>query len=323
MKIRSVVKGALTFVPGAQRFLPKPNAGNNPSTAYYYGVWLKHLSYLFDNGICGVPESIAELGPGDALGLGITALLCGANRFYGLDIFAHTNPAHNLQVLDELADLLKRRAPRPGKGWPDFDHLLDSKLFPSHILTDQRLSASLVPQRIESIRDILRTQKEQAESITLAYRVPWSDTNVIERDTIDLIISHAVLEHVVDVEKTYQAMYMWLKPGGVMSHQIDFRSHNLTSEWNGHRAIPDWLWSIMVGKRPYLINREPWSVHRRVIMDCGFEIVSAMQQYRHDGMSRSRLSDRWRNISEDDLTCSEAFVQARKPASSPSAIVHG
>jgi hypothetical protein len=100
-----------------------------------------------------------------------------------------------------------------------------------------------------------------------------------------------------------------------MSHQIDFRSHNLTSEWNGHRAIPDWLWNIMVGKRAYLINREPWSVHRRVITDCGFEIVSAMQQYRHDGIARSRLSQRWRNISEDDLTCSEVFVQARKPAS--------
>jgi hypothetical protein len=38
MKIRSVVKGALTFIPGAQRFLPKPNAGNNPGTGYYYGV---------------------------------------------------------------------------------------------------------------------------------------------------------------------------------------------------------------------------------------------------------------------------------------------
>jgi len=315
MKIRSVVKGALTFVPGAGQFLPKPIAGTNPGTAYYYGVWLKHLSYLFENGMGGVPESIAELGPGDSLGLGIAALLCGAERFYGLDVVAHTNPATNLQVLDGIVELLKSRAPRPGKGWPDFDHLLDSKLFPSHILTDHRLSASLTPRRIESIRRILTAQQERAESITLAYRVPWSDARVMERDNIDLIVSQAVLEHVVDLEETYRAMYMWLKPGGVMSHQIDFRSHNLTSEWNGHRAIPDWLWNIMVGKRAYLINREPWSVHRRVITDCGFEIVSAMQQYRHDGIARSRLSQRWRNISEDDLTCSEVFVQARKPAS--------
>ena len=316
MKIRSVVKGALTYVPGVQRFLPKPNAGNNPGTPYYYGVWLKHLALLSENGIDSAVESVAELGPGDTLGLGIAALLCGADRFYGLDVVAHTNPPQNLKVLDELSELLRRRAPRPTKGWPDFDHLLDSKLFPSQILTDQRLSASLTPQRIESIRQVLTdTNTERAGSITLAYRVPWSDTKVIQKDSIDLILSQAVLEHVVDIYKTYQAMYLWLKPGGVMSHQIDFRSHNLAREWNGHRAIPDWLWNIMVGKRAYLINREPWSVHRRAITDCGFEMVCALQQYRNDGISRSRLSDRWRNISDDDLNCSEVVVQARKPKS--------
>jgi hypothetical protein len=314
MKIRSVVKGALTYVPGAQRFLPKPNAGNNPGTPYYYGVWLKHVALLSENGIDSAVESVAELGPGDTLGLGIAALLCGADRFYGLDVVAHTNPQQNLKVLDELSELLRRRAPRPTKGWPDFDDLLDSNLFPSRILTNQRLSASLTPQRLESIRQVLTDKNtEQAGSITLAYRVPWSDTKVIQKDSIDLILSQAVLEHVADIHKTYQAMYLWLKPGGVMSHQIDFRSHNLTSEWNGHRAIPDWLWNVMVGRRAYLINREPWSVHRRAITDCGFEIVCEMQQYRSDGISRSRLSDRWCNISEDDLNCSEVLLQARKP----------
>lgn len=313
MRIRAVVKGALTFIPGAQSILPKRNAGGYPGTPYSYGVWLKHVALMSENGIDSAVESVAELGPGDTLGLGIAALLSGAERFYGLDVVAHTNPAQNLNVLDELAELLHRRAPRPTKGWPDFDHLLDTGLFPSEVLTDQRLSASLAPQRIERIRQLLSTQTEQAGSITLAYRVPWTDPKVIQKNSIDLILSQAVLEHVVDIDKTYQAMYLWLKPGGVMSHQIDFQSHNLTTEWNGHRAIPDWLWNVMVGKRAYLINREPWSVHRRAITECGFEVICAMQRYRQDGISRSRLSDRWRNISDDDLNCSEVFVQARKP----------
>src|ERR1700722_2033300 len=284
MQIRSVVKGALTYIPGAEKFLPKPNASNNPATQYYYGVWLKHIALLADNGIDTAVESVAELGPGDSLGLGIAALLSGADRFYGLDVVAHTNPAHNLIVFDELADLLRQRAPRPTKGWPDFDHLLDSRLFPSKVLTEQRLLASLTPQRIELIRQILTTGTEQAGSITLAYRVPWSDAKVVQKESIDLILSQAVLEHVVDINSTYQAMYQWLKPGGVMSHQIDFRSHNLAKEWNGHRAIPDWLWNVMAGKRAYLINREPWSAHKRAISDCGFEMICAMQQYRNDGI---------------------------------------
>jgi SAM-dependent methyltransferase len=313
MKIRSVVKGALTFVPGAQRFLPKPNAGNNPGTPYYYGVWLKHLAFLADAGFTEVPASIAELGPGDALGVGIAALLCGADRFYGLDIVEHANPTENLKALEELLVLLGERAVRPTKGWPDFDHLLDERGFLSRMLTERRLTAGLAPNRVAAIRRMITTQTEQAGQLTLAYRVPWTDTGLIEEDSMDLIVSQAVLEHVADLEKTYRAMYLWLKPGGIMSHQIDFRSHNLTREWNGHRAIPDWLWQVMLGKRSYLINREPWSVHRRVIADCGFEIVNVMQQYRRDGIPRSRLAARWREISEDDFNCSEAFVQARKP----------
>ena len=314
MKIRSVVKGALTFVPGAQKFLPKPNAGNNPGTPYYYGVWLKHLAYLAQAGLSEIPASIAELGPGDALGIGIVALLCGADRFYALDIVRHANPSENLKVLDELVVLLRERAARPTKGWPDFDHLLDERLFLGQVLTERRLSASMSADRIAAIRQMLTTQSEKSGSLSLAYRVPWSDTGVIEKDSVELIVSQAVLEHITDLEKTYRAMYLWLKPGGFMSHQIDFRSHNLTTEWNGHRAIPEWLWQVMLGKRAYLINREPWSVHLRVMKDCGFEIINAMQQYRHDGISRKRLAHRWSDISDDDFNCSEVFVQARKPS---------
>jgi hypothetical protein len=314
MKIRSLVKGALTFVPGAQALMPKPLASRNPPAAYYYEVWLKHLTLLHDNGLYHAPESIAELGPGDSFGIGIAALLCGANRYYGLDVIAHTNPAHNLQTLEELVALFKRRAPRPPTGWPDYDHLLDSSLFPSRILTDQLLSRSLTPERIASIRQILAGREEAAGQITIAYRVPWNDREVIVKDSIDLIISQAVLEHVTDLQETYEAMYLWLKPGGVMSHQIDFRSHELTSEWNGHRAIPEWLWRIMEGKRPYLINREPCSAHLNAMTACGFEIVSAQHRHLPNGIPRSRLASKWRDISDEDLSCSEVFVQARKPS---------
>jgi len=313
MKIRSVVKGALTFVPGMQRVLPKPHASKNPPTAYYYGVWLKHVALLHANGLHHSPKSVAELGPGDSLGIGIAALLCGAQCFYGLDVVAHTEPAHNLKVLEELADLLRRRAPRPSKGWPDFDPYLDDGKFPSEVLTAAGLSASLAPQRIDNIRKMLANSLETSEGMTLAYQVPWNNSDVIKENSMDLILSQAVLEHVTDISQTYQAMYQWLAPGGVMSHQIDFRSHDLTKEWNGHRAIPDWLWNIMVGKRAYLINCEPWSAHQAAITNAGFEIVCAMQQYRTDGIPRSRLAQKWRAMTDDDLNCSEVFVQARKP----------
>jgi hypothetical protein len=36
------------------------------------------------------------------------------------------------------------------------------------------------------------------------------------------------------------------------------------------------------------------------------------QHIRDRGLRRDQLASRWRDISEDDLTCSGAFVQARR-----------
>lgn len=314
MSLRAFVKGALTFVPGMQAILPKPNAGSNPPPEYFYGVWLKHITLLAKNGLDDLPQCVAELGPGDSLGLGLAALLSGVDCYYGLDIFAHTDRATNQRVLDQLVKMFHSRAPRPTRGWPDFDHLLDPRHFPSHILTDERLARSLSAERLQSIRRALESPDERDGGITLSYRVPWDDPRVIAENSVDVIISHAVLEHVADVRKTYRTLYRWLKPGGVMSHQIDFRSHNLTPEWNGYRAISEPVWRIMVGRRPYLINRVPYSGHLNTITDCGFEIIDAIRHSRTDGIPRSQLSKHWRDISEEDLTCDDLFVQARKPA---------
>lgn len=316
MNVRAVVKGALTFVPGMQAVLPKARAGNHPPAAYFYGVWLKHLTLLAANGFTDPPLTVAELGPGDTFGLGLAALLCGANSYYGLDIVAHTDRMANLPVLAQLVDLLESRAPRPSRGWPDFDHLLDVHLFPSSLLTEARLRVSLDPNRIQRIRSAIEAPDGRSGEIELSYRVPWHDSSVIAGDSVDLILSQAVLEHVGDVRATYAALYRWLKPGAVMSHQIDFRSHNLTETWNGYRAISEPVWTIMAGRRPYLINRVPCSGHLAAMEECGFEIVCALRHVRTDGLPRSRLARRWRDLSDDDMTCDELFVQARKPLSS-------
>ncbi|HKT75073.1 MAG TPA: class I SAM-dependent methyltransferase [Steroidobacteraceae bacterium] len=301
--LRPFVKGALTFIPGANAILPKPNAGHRPPSTYFYGVWLKHLSFLLDQGF-PLPTSVAELGPGDSLGLGICALLCGADRYVGLDIFRHTAVRDNVKVLHELATLFRSCAPRPTKGWPDFDGLLDPRLFLKGV------QPAVTDELVQSIERALL--HEEADGLTCAYKVPWYRPDTIEPSSVDLAISHAVLEHVKDIRETYAALHVWLKPGGVMSHQIDFRSHNLTPEWNGYRAIPESVWRVMMGRRPYLINREPWSAHARAITDAGFKIINFRLLLREDGIERDECAGRWKDISEEDLTCAEAFVQAQK-----------
>ena len=312
MKIRPLVKGLLTFVPGSQKFLPKPTTGGTDSAPYCYGVWMKHLTMLHANGVAVIPETVAELGPGDSLGIGLAAMLSGSRRYFALDVVAFANVDSNLRVLDELVELFRNRTAGPVGGFPEFHQYLGEDLFPGHILSDAHLAESLSHERVNAIRYALRTLGTPVNGISIDYLVPWSEVSVVRPGSVDLVLSHSVLEHVVDLEATYRALRQWLKPGAVMSHQIDFTSHGISDMWNGYRAYPEWLWKVIEGKRDFLINREPHSVHRELMLKNGFEIFCDLQKIRKDGLSRVKLAKRWRDLPDDDLNCTGAFVQARR-----------
>jgi hypothetical protein len=279
---------------------------------YCYEVWLKHLTYLAQANGNSVPKTVAELGPGDSLGIGLAALLAGANQYYALDVVTYSNVSSNVAIFDSLIDLYKRRTGRPKIGWPDYDRYLDSKLFPSHILTEEVLANSLDNERLDCIRYAILNPGKEADGIIIEYLVPWASDQIVRSSSVDFAFSHAVFEHVVDLGSAYAALHNWLRPGAVMSHQIDFTSHGLSEKWNGYRAFPEWLWRLILGRRPYLINREPYSVHRNLIIENGFDITCELLKRREDGIRRSQLAERWQHLSDDDLSCSGAFVQARK-----------
>lgn len=308
---KPVAKGLATMVPGIYGLAVRKRGGGTGSADYCYAVWLKHLTLLWQRGLRRMPESIAEIGPGDSLGVGLAALLSGASRFHALDVVAYSSTDRNLRVLDGLVERFRDRAPQPIKGWPDFDRYLNAQLFPSHILSDEVLARTLAPERIAAIRDALR-HPERDGTIAVRQVAPWSDERVIEKNSMDLIYSHSVLEHVVDVPGVLRCCAAWLREDGWMSHQVDFTSHGVTKAWNGHWQYPEWLWKIIVGGRPFLINRHSASAQIRMLEAAGFQTVSQMRNYRVDGMSRSELSAPWKDMSDDEVSCSDLFVQARK-----------
>jgi SAM-dependent methyltransferase len=316
MKVKPFAKGLLTFIPGMAR-APSPRAPRGTSSAedsayYSYGVWIKHLTLLWANGMSSIPNTFAELGPGESLGVGLAAMLCGTNTYYALDVVRHSNAELNLRVLDELVTLFKARAERSDAGWPDLHEYLGDNLFPSQILSRDVLEVSLSDNRIAAIRTAIGSDGLETDGVTVKYAVPWYENAVIERDTIDVICSHSVMEHIVDLEGTYRSLYSWLKPQGIMSHQIDLSSHEIADTWNGHWAFSELQWKIMVGRRPYLLNREPHSVHTRLMAESGFSIVCDLERYGRGGIQRSDLSARWKGMSDDDFACSIAFIQAKK-----------
>lgn len=310
MKLRPLLYGIATFVPGVNQLRAKGTGGTD-SARYCYSVWLRHLVTAKKNGFNPHPEVVAELGPGDSLGIGLAALLSGSDRYFAFDVVEHANIERNLSVLDELVTLFRDKAPIPGNDeWPNVKPRLDDYRFPSDVLDESRLRHALEESRVERIRNSVRNVRQEGSIIE--YKVPWYKADVLEADAVDMIYSQAVLEHVDDLESTYKAMYSWLKPAGYMSHAIDFKCHGTADEWNGHWAYSDPVWKLIRGKRPYLLNREPHSTHVALIEKEGFRIVCDKKTTSESKYTAQQLAGRYRSLSREDLVTSGTFIQAIK-----------
>jgi hypothetical protein len=313
LRMRSLFLAVAARVPGLNGWIVNRGTGGSNKAEYCYGVWMKHMAFLHRAGMERIPDTIAELGPGDSFGVGLCALLCGASRYFALDVRPFANMERNLEVLEDLIALFQRRTGRPTRGWPSFDHLLDEGLFPSQQLQAPSLARLLSRERVQAIRDALANGRSKCGRIEVRSVVPWMSSEDLSRESVGLIFSHSVLEHVRDLSTTYRAFSDWLEPSGWLSHQIDFTSHGLTSPWNGHWAIgSNALWEFVSERRDCWINRQPWSFHRSLIGGAGFRFVDVMCNHREDGIRKSELATPWQGLESRDVTCQSVYFIARK-----------
>jgi len=307
LKAKALVSGLATYVPGYDHRRP---TGGTGSARYCFSVWLRHLILVRAAGaLAGVPAVVAELGPGDSIGIGLAALISGAEQYYALDLLPYSDLKQNLTIFDELVDLFRSRASLPGEAeFPLLLPKLHTYAFPHEILGASWLDAALAPRRIEEIRASIELPNRGESRI--AYLAPWSDAVPIRDHSLDLIYSQAVLEHVDDLAGIYRTMHRWLKPGNPMSHQIDFRCHGKADAWNGHWTYSDLAWRVVTGRRAYLLNRAPRSQHIRLLKESGFTVVSEAEARSPSVLRRGDLARRFRDLSDADLTTSGTFVVA-------------
>lgn len=316
MKYKHLIHGIAAFVPGISQYCEKGTGGTD-SARYCYSVWLRHLVMAKSNGLNPYPKIVAELGPGESLGVGLAALISGSDKYFAFDVVEHANAERNLEIFDELVTLFKNRTAIPGGGeFPEVKPHLEGYDFPADILDGNRLQHALERTRIERIRDsIIDLQRNDS---LIRYKVPWHDASVLEAESVDMIYSQAVLEHVDDLLNTYKAMRLWLKPTGFISHQIDFRCHGTADAWNGHWAYSDLMWKLidfmwkLTKKRPYSLNREPHSMHIALLKEEGYRVVCDKVSESKSSLTKLELAPRFKSISDDDLTTSGAFIQAMK-----------
>lgn len=311
--VKSIVKGVMSFLPGS-KVLSRREGGGANSARYCYSVWLRHLVLAHQNGMSKMPLSVAELGPGDSLGIGIAALLSGIGSYYAFDVVNYIRSEKNLKILDGMLSLFETRSPLPDE--VEFPHLFPRTIdysFPCNILGNDTLAKSLSPARVNAIRTALKKPAQEGDiTRCISYSVPWNSGSVLRENSIDFIISQAVLEHVDDLWNAYSSMYRWLKPGGYVSHEIDFKSHGTTRDWNGHWRYSDSLWSVVCGRRKYFLNREPLSSHLRFAESAGFELKCLSKVHMPIQGTRAALAPRFAQLDDDDLTTSSAYLLLHK-----------
>jgi len=317
-----VLKGLATYIPGLYS-IARHNTGGTDSARYCYSVWLRHLINAWSVNGGKVPGVVAEIGPGDSLGIGLAALLTGAERYFAFDVLEYADNKRNLQILEELIVLFRQTAEIPSDTeFPRLKPPLDAYAFPSQILTPGGLQRLLAPERLDAIRAALLNLRNRnasaavpapAGAFEIRYVVPWSDPREIAEGTVDMIYSQAAMEHVEDAAATYGAVFKWLKPGGMMSNQTDLTCHGISKEWNGHWAYSDFIWKVIKGRRPYLLNRLPYSAHSALVRKAGFTILRNLPFRSAGGLGRADLAGCFSDLTDEDLMTSGFFIQAAKP----------
>lgn len=308
--LKAIAEGWLSYIPGSTRLFRKGTRGTD-SARYCYSVWLRHLVKIHAYRRVPLDGVVVELGPGDSLGTGLASLLSGASKYFAIDVVRHSNVEHNLRVFEELIRLFETRAPIPSDAeFQGIKPQLDDLRFPRDILRDDWMAHCLNPRRLKAISDALAEVAEGESPVNCVD--PLKARTLIGSDRIDLLFSQAVLEHADNLSNVYEACFAWLKRDGVMSHQIDFKSHGLSPHWNGHWVYPEPVWRLIRGKRPYLLNREPCSTHFRMLSQTGFEVIAEERSVAPTRLARSQLASRYRGLSDDDLTTAGVFLVAQK-----------
>ena len=293
-KLKPLTKSLMSFiVPKLGTVHGYDNPLGTFSAESCYSIFLRHACLLRKAGVRDAPKIVAELGPGSSLGTGFAALIAGAERYYALDLIDFTNVEHSLFIFDQLVGMFREKAPIPSSGvhslrFPD----LDDYGYPDFLEVEANAAFE---KRVAVIRQDIASNA--GDFIRIA--APWTEA-VIERRSVDWIFSQSVLEHIDAIGDGYRSFAEWLKPRGYMSHLIDFSSHGMTREWNGHWALGDFAWAALRGRRPYLINRQPYEEYHRLAKVNGFATVLERRSKRFDGLIPEQFAPRFRTISDED-----------------------
>lgn len=248
MSLKTVIKVPLVFL---ENILFSIFSGLRPFIEQYffnpYAFNEKHLVYSitqfksFLEKIGGASQiadkTILELGPGGSIGFGLLALRHGAKKYYAIESISH--------AFITRKQLLSYRKLLEG------NDTLISKYFIRN--TDGRYVYN--PAFIEFIE------------------IGQDSSYKLSDESIDIIYSCAVLEHVHDLNLCFSEMARVLRKNGIMNHQVDLRDHIFSQQSLLFLNFSDYWFDKLFKNTGEYVNRKRLSYYEMLIKKNNLQIL--------------------------------------------------
>lgn len=235
---------------------------------------------------------IVEVGPGSNLGLSLILIASGASKVHNID--KYNSLSQNLsQLYKELVEKIRRN--------------------PNWLFVEESVDSETVQKRLKGVITF-KDNEAVLNSEKVIYNCPCDAANLPFGDaTIDLVLSHAVLEHVTNLPKVISEMARVLKPRGYVSCHIDLRDHRDFNTPLDFLRYPPALWNIINYKGSHG-NRIRFCEYLRLFHRAGFEVVDCHAQVLKDipEVVKKGFYKKFRNLSEDEISVLRFYLIARR-----------
>lgn len=186
----------------------------------------------------------------------------------------------------------------------------------------------LMPERLAHLRERLRFEKSALPLLgdcNIEYVAPAdAAATSIESDSVDLVYSNTVLEHVPleEIRRLFCEAHRVLRPGGFMLHLIDPSDHFAHSD--GSISGINFLQFSEMEFRKYNTcflyqNRLRASAYRRLVLESGFEIVSwdtHLNKRALEHLPTMRLHSDFHHLEPEEICAMSVRVVGRKSVAS-------
>jgi len=267
----AVIKGAITFIPGANYFLNikrKKTRHSGANALFSYSLWLTNLVYFVEQKIQPDFSRLAEIGNGGSLGLAFCAFLTGTKKYFSFEYRDNIDFQEQIELLEIISLFFDKS--EPIHYFEKINIKVTDYSFPEQIVLPKEQRTKL----LQLLKLDLQNKLVGSELIILVNN--WEVQNPLN---ISFVFSRAVMEHVKSPLAIYKALKIHMNEDALMLHDIEFHSHGITSMHGDHRKISFWLWFIIFGKRPFYLNRLNMFDHIHLIANSGFSILKSDERF--------------------------------------------